>query len=119
MRNLRFFGYHGVFDEENKLGQAFSVHLDLYIDLTDAGQTDDINSTVNYADVYQVVRAIVEGPAVKTLERLGHLMSERLLNEFSRLQTIRLEIVKPNAPIPGIFDEVSVVLSRGRVDSTS
>ena len=48
LKGMRFFGYHGVFPEENKLGQQYIVGLELKLDLSDAAQTDDLAYTVNY-----------------------------------------------------------------------
>ncbi|MDF2720161.1 MAG: dihydroneopterin aldolase [Paenibacillus sp.] len=61
LSRMQFYGYHGVFPEENKLGQRFYVDLALSLDLSEAGRTDDLDKTVNYAEVYERVKTIVEG----------------------------------------------------------
>ena len=78
LMGMEFFGYHGVLPEENKLGQRFVVDLVLELDLHQAGLNDDLNATINYAEVYQEVRELVEDahkPSVKNyraaMEQMG------------------------------------------------
>ena len=55
LENLEFFAYHGVFDHEKENGQTFFVSVTLDVDLTSAGQTDDLDETVNYGEVYDII----------------------------------------------------------------
>lgn len=68
---MEFYGYHGVFTEENKLAQRFKVDLTAELDLSKAGQTDDLEQTINYAELYHVCKDIVEGEPVKLVETLA------------------------------------------------
>lgn len=62
LNEMAFYGYHGVLEEETRLGQRFSVTVSLATDLQQAGETDDLAKTVNYAEVYELCKGIVEGP---------------------------------------------------------
>lgn len=53
LRGLQFHGFHGVKQEEKKLGQKFFVDVDAWLDLSTAGATDDISDTVSYTDIYR------------------------------------------------------------------
>lgn len=53
LRGLRFHGYHGVFKEERKLGQKFVVDVDAWLDLSRAGETDSLEHSVSYAELYR------------------------------------------------------------------
>lgn len=53
LKGLVFHGYHGVLEEERRLGQKFVVDIEASADLSRAGATDDLQDTVNYAAVYQ------------------------------------------------------------------
>jgi dihydroneopterin aldolase len=55
VNGMDFYGYHGVYEEENKLGQRFSADVILEMDTKEAGRTDNLNLTVNYAEVYEKV----------------------------------------------------------------
>ena len=53
LRGLQFHGFHGVKPEEKKLGQKFLVDVDAWLDLSDAGKTDNTSDTVSYTDIYR------------------------------------------------------------------
>jgi dihydroneopterin aldolase len=114
IRKMQFFGFHGVLPGENQVGQRFLVSLKMYLSLRQAGQTDDLADTVNYAEVFASVRRIVEGPPFKLLERLAAVIAEQLLAEFPCIEGLRVEVEKPGAPIPGVFDSVIVAIERFR-----
>ena len=71
LRGLQFFAYHGVMDEEKTLGQRFFVDVDLMRDLSLAGQSDQVQDTINYAEVYQVIKLIVTEERYHLIERLA------------------------------------------------
>ncbi|WP_374723870.1 dihydroneopterin aldolase [Calidifontibacillus erzurumensis] len=114
LNKLQFYGYHGVMPEENKLGQRFTVDLILELDLTKAGQSDDLNETVNYAEVYQIVKSIVEGKPSKLIEHLAEQLAAALLKSFSKIDFCTVKITKPDPPIPGCYESVAVEIRRGR-----
>ena len=58
VEGMEFYGYHGVFEEENKLGQRFKVDLTAELDLSKAGKTDDLSYTINYAELYVQFRIV-------------------------------------------------------------
>lgn len=112
LTGLEYFGYHGVMPEENKLGQRFLVDLELYLDLRKAGSNDDLMASINYAQVYEDVKAVVEGPALQTIEAVAETIAANLKNTYSRLEQVKISVHKPEAPIAGIFHDVSVTLER-------
>lgn len=121
LRDLAFYGYHGVLPEEQRLGQRFIVSLRLGLDLQTAGQTDDLELTVNYADVAEAVQAIVEGPPFKLIEALAEQIAQLILFQFARVQTVSVRIEKPSAPIsvvPTSGVAVEIHRSRDAADSS-
>jgi dihydroneopterin aldolase len=111
---MPFFGYHGVFPEENKLGQRFVVSMDLYVNLAPAGASDDVADTVNYGEVYDLVKAIVEGPHVRLIETLAEKIAQSALCAFPKLSGVRVDVEKPGAPVVGVLDTVCVQIERWR-----
>ncbi|WP_067623728.1 dihydroneopterin aldolase [Alicyclobacillus acidiphilus] len=111
---MQFYGYHGALAEERALGQRFVVSVWLRCDLRAAGERDDLNLTVNYAEVYQVVRRIVEGTPKRLLEAVAEDLARHILEHFSPVQSVAVEIQKPGAPIEGVFDSVAVKIKRHR-----
>ncbi|MQR93981.1 dihydroneopterin aldolase [Fictibacillus phosphorivorans] len=115
VNGMRFYGYHGVFNEEQKLGQRFNVDVVLSMDLSQAGLTDELDHTVNYGEVYAVVKEIVEGEPVKLLESLAEAISASILSKFMLVDEVMVKVIKPDPPIPGHYESVAVEITRGRV----
>lgn len=111
LEGMEFFGYHGVIPEENKLGQRFIVDVCMYLDLRKAGKRDDLTETVNYAEVYHKVKAIVEGKPVKLIETLADRIAAAILCS-DLVSSVQVTVSKPGAPINGIFGNVSVTVNR-------
>lgn len=114
LKGLKFYGYHGVFEEENTLGQRYEVDVTLFLPLKKAGQTDDLNYSIDYGKVYLLIKDIVEGQRKKLIEALAETISEQLFYTFSSLRACQLKITKPNPPIDGIYDGVAVQIFRER-----
>lgn len=112
---MEFYGYHGVFAAENELGQRFRVDIECGLDMTEAGASDNLETTVSYADVYQVVQVIMEQEEyVKLLERLAHKIIQTIFAQFPLIQDVRVRIIKPDPPIRGHYEHVGVEMKRGR-----
>ncbi|HBG1533403.1 TPA: dihydroneopterin aldolase [Clostridioides difficile] len=114
LSNLGFYGYHGVFKEENFLGQKFFVDMELYIDSREAGLSDDINKSVSYAEVYNVVKDITENKQFNLLEALAENIAEEVLNKFILINGVMVRVRKPEAPVNGIYDYFGVEIRRTR-----
>ncbi|OMF25299.1 dihydroneopterin aldolase [Paenibacillus sp. FSL H8-0548] len=114
IKGMKFYGYHGVFPEENKLGQKYYVDIELNMDLEQAAQTDDLSLTINYADIHALAKSIVEGAPFKLIEALtGHIAS-RVLEAYTMVNEVTVRVTKPNPPFDIHFDGVTVELRRKR-----
>jgi len=109
---MQFYAYHGVFEEETRLGQKFEVDLEMFLDLKKPGKSDCIEDTVNYAHVYEIVRDLVTGTKKKLLEALAESIADELLRQFPILEII-VRVRKPQPPIPGHLQSVIVEIRRG------
>ncbi|MBC2151621.1 dihydroneopterin aldolase [Listeria innocua] len=116
LNELAFYGYHGVLQEETKLGQTFRVSLILGLSTKKAGQSDSVDDTVSYADVYDTVKGIVEGTPFKLIEALAEKIASEVLTDYPLLEEITVKLIKPNPPIPGHYDSVAVEIKRKRSD---
>ncbi len=114
LARMCFFGYHGVFEEEQKLGQKFMVDVTLFLDLQQAGATDDLTATVNYAEVYETVKSIVEGKPFKLIEALAECIASTLLATYAKINACTVGVIKPNPPFAIHFDGVTVEIHRKR-----
>ena len=114
IRGMRFFGYHGVIPEENKLGQQFIVDVELTLDLEEAAAADDLAKTVNYADLHARVKRIVEGPPCRLIEALARRIATDLLATYTNINEALVRVTKPHPPFDIHFDGVTVELRRKR-----
>ncbi|RAL23196.1 dihydroneopterin aldolase [Thermoflavimicrobium daqui] len=108
-----FYGYHGVYEEENRLGQRFHVDLEMKLDLSIAAKQDDLHQTVDYGRVYEVVKQEVEETRVQLIETLAENIAAKLLANF-RIMEILVRVTKPDPPIPGYYESVGVEIVRRR-----
>lgn len=114
LRDLGFYGYHGLFSEEERLGQRFFIDLECGVDLTAPGETDTIGHTVSYADLYDVVKATFEAKRTKLIEAVGHNIVSALFESFDDINWIVIRIRKPEAPIAMVRGEAAIELHRVR-----
>ncbi|MFD2761427.1 dihydroneopterin aldolase [Lentibacillus juripiscarius] len=114
LNGMAFYGYHGLFEEEKKLGQRFSVDAELKFSLKKPGKSDDMNDSIDYGDAYELVKEVMEGKPVNLLEALAETISERLFQSYSILEACRIRITKPDPPIPGHYRSVAAEIFRER-----
>ena len=114
VKGMQFYGYHGVFEEENRLGQKFGVDLELLLDLEKAATMDDLEATVNYAELHALTKKIVEGTPFKLIEALAGSIATQLLSAYTMINEVTVRVTKPNPPFDIHFDGVTVELRRKR-----
>ncbi len=114
LKGMIFYGYHGVLPEEQTLGQRFVVDVVLHLDLRAAGISDDLDATVNYVEVYQSVKSVVEGTPRKLIEAVAEEIAVNILDEYD-IEAVRVKVKKPEVPIKGsILKYASVEIFRER-----
>ncbi|KAG6535006.1 hypothetical protein ZIOFF_008923 [Zingiber officinale] len=112
LRGLKFHGFHGVKPEEKKLGQKFVIDVDAWLDLNDAGKSDDISDTVSYTDIYRIVKEVVEGPSQNLLESVAHLIANTTLLKHPQISAVRVKVGKPHVAVHGTIDYLGVEILR-------
>lgn len=118
LRNVRFRAFHGVLPQEGIVGNDYLVNLVLDYDFSSAMQTDELQGTLNYAEVYQKVREEMAVPS-KLLEHVAGRIAHRLFSDFPEIQKLQLSITKVNPPMGGDSDGagVEVVLTNDKTYS--
>lgn len=114
LSRMEFYGYHGVYPEENQLGQRFYVDVELYLPLQQAGTTDQLEYTVNYAEVYATVKEQVEGRKFQLIEALAESIASEVLQTYTSINEITVRVIKPHPPFNIVFDGVTVEINRKR-----
>lgn len=110
---MAFFGCHGVLPEERSIPQKFIVDLDLYLDLSKAAAEDDLALTVDYSQVFLIVKDLVENRSYKLLETLAGNIAQVLLDSFP-ITGVDATVYKPTAPIRGDFTYFAVKVKKIR-----
>lgn len=113
IKDFEVHAFHGVLAEEKKLGQKFIVSLELMLDFTDAAENDDLEKTINYAEVCYSVEEFMKENTYDLIETVANKLSIYLLNQYSIIEKIKVLIKKPWAPIARPLDYVATEVERG------
>ncbi len=106
------FGYHGVFDHEAKNGQDFYVDLEISLDLSAASKSDDLNDTIDYGSLADLVVEEITGERVELIERLAGRIADRIKKQFAEIEKISVTVHKPKAPVSAQVADISVTITR-------
>ena len=114
LHNAVFYAYHGALTDEQTLGGKFEVDVELHCDLTAAKETDDLKQTVNYEQVYSLMKRIVTEKKYYLIEALAHSIGQGILSGFPQVQKAIVRVRKPGAPIHGVVDTIEVHIESQR-----
>ncbi|TND10617.1 MAG: dihydroneopterin aldolase [Bacteroidetes bacterium] len=98
---------HGCLDEEAVIGGDYIVHVELYADLAKASVTDDLDDTLDYVTVYNIVKTEMAIRS-KLIEHVAQRIASRLKKEFTSLERGSVTVIKLRPPIHGNVEQVSV-----------
>lgn len=107
IEKMEFYSYHGCFEEERKIGTWFNVDLSMEVDTSKAEETDNLDDTVNYQEVYAVVKREIMIPS-KLLENVAKRILNAIKKEFPAVSYAWVKIKKMNPPLGGKMESVSV-----------
>jgi dihydroneopterin aldolase len=108
---IRCYGYTGYFPEEQVLGQWFEVDLTIWMDLSVTGSDDQLENTLNYADVVERVTNLLETSRFKTIEKLNAVIIDAVL-AFAPVQKVHSRLVKLSPPIPRFGGSIAIAMTR-------
>jgi len=111
LHGTQFYGYHGVHDEERRLGQRFLVDVELSLDVSAAASHDDVSSAVDYSQVHAVVVEIGTQQTFRLLETLATRIASALLDRFP-IRGVVVRATKPAPALAGVLAGVSVEVTR-------
>ena len=114
IKNIEIFAKHGMFPEENSLGQKFIISAELYTDFRNAGKSDEFESTLDYGRNCQIIKRFVESNTFRLIETVAEGLAEKLLLENPAMLKVKLEIKKPWAPVAMHLETISVEIERSR-----
>ena len=106
---MKFYAFHGVLEQERKVGNIFIVDLILHLDLSQASITDNLSDTVNYASVYEIINREMNIPS-NLLEHIAGRILKRIKENFPCIDNIEISISKLNPPLGGDIESATVTL---------
>lgn len=107
LKNMVFYGYHGVYSAEKELGQRIEVDVELVSDLTGAGKADDFDQTIDYVDIFTMVKEIVEEGQYNLMEGIATAILDQLNSSYD-LEQVTVRVRKPQPPVGGLMDCLEV-----------
>lgn len=113
LRDVHFFAHHGVMQQEREIGAWFTIDIKLEIDDCSCAESDLIDGTVSYADVYDILREEMQQPS-DLLEHVCNRISKRLYESFTQIRAIRITLCKDTPPMGGDRLKAAVTLSSRR-----
>jgi len=114
IEGLKAWGKHGVLDFEKQYPQAFTVDMEIWADLSKAYLSDNLEDTVNYACIYEVIKTVIETQSFRLVERLAFVILEKVFRHDVRIQRIRIRLIKNKAPLEGQVDSIGVEIEKNR-----
>ncbi|MBU1012010.1 MAG: dihydroneopterin aldolase [Bacteroidetes bacterium] len=109
IEGMEFFAYHGCFKEEQIIGTKFIVDLFIETETSLAEETDDLTKTINYLEVYSIVKKEMEIKS-KLLENAGRRILSSLKHNFPNTKNMTVKISKLNPPLGGKIKNVSLTI---------
>ncbi len=98
LKGIQLYAFHGVLPQETAVGANFYIDLKLKTDFTHAAQTDELEDTVSYAEVYEAIKKEMQTPS-KLLEHVCQRIAIRLFQDFPAIEALEIELTKENPPI--------------------
>jgi dihydroneopterin aldolase len=106
-------GYHGVYEEETRLGQRFIIDMTCYLDFA-SEEIDELSKTVSYENLYATLEEIVTGKPFHLIETLAEHIANSMFENYKRIQKVDVRVTKPEAPLPMVAGQVGIAISRER-----
>jgi|TARA_B100000959_G_scaffold283238_1_gene351621 dihydroneopterin aldolase len=115
LKNMNFYGYHGVYDFEKEQGTNFEIDLELFTALSKSSKSDNIKDTINYEEVYELVKKEFGSKSYFLLEKLADSISRSIFKAY-KIDKLIIRVRKIDAPIDGKLDSVEIELKRKKID---
>jgi len=115
LKNMNFYGYHGVYDFEKEQGTNFEIDLELFTALSKSSKSDNIKDTINYEEVYELVKKVFCSKSYFLLEKLADSISRSIFKSY-KIDKLIIRVRKIDTPIDGKLDSVEVELKRKKID---
>jgi dihydroneopterin aldolase len=114
IKDLQVYAYHGVAQEEKVIGQMFLVCLKIGVNLEKPATSDDVNDTLNYANICNDVQTVMQSKKCNLIEAAALDLIEYLFRRYASIMEISVMLKKPWAPMGHHLKYAAVELERKR-----
>jgi len=111
LEGMQFYAYHGHFEVEQIVGNQFTVDLTIETELTYAAENDSINGTINYQEIYDLVKKEMDQKS-RLLENVAYRILNTLNESFPEIKKSEIKLSKLNPPMGGKIEKASIILSK-------
>lgn len=109
LEGLEFFAYHGYYDEEQKVGNKYSLDITIHTDFSKAAQNDRLRGTVNYEELYQIAVEVMNERS-RLLEHIAWRLIEKVRVQYPDVQKVHVSVSKFNPPIGGVCQRSRITM---------
>jgi dihydroneopterin aldolase len=110
VEGIKVYAYHGCLEEESKIGTNYTVDVLMDTDFSEAAKTDDLEKTIDYVIVYNIVKTQMAIRS-KLIEQVGQRIVDELKKQFDTLKKVEVKVTKINPPMNGNVERVSIIIT--------
>lgn len=110
LKNMHFYAYHGVLEQEKRMGNDFLVNVNFSADVSKSFQSDEVEDTINYAEIYELIKAEMAIPS-QLLEHVAGRIFFGIKNLFPQIEALEVRLAKMNPPVSGEVESSEVTIS--------
>ena len=111
LEDVKIYAYHGVLPEENIIGTYYILNVEIHTDLWDAAVSDNLNDTISYADINEIIHNEMKVKS-KLLEHVAGRIITKISEKFNQISYIKLRITKTSPPMKGEMKGASIELEK-------
>ena len=113
---LRLYAYHGVMEQERKVGAYFTIDCEVEADMQEAITHDFVDGTISYADIFETIKREMSTPSYLVEHAAGRI-ADAILNEYPKAHSVRIRLMKENPPMGADCLGAGVEIVKLRVES--
>lgn len=109
LENMEFYAYHGCFQEERVVGTKYVISVSLAVDIQQAMASDNLHDTINYQEVYSIIKEEMEIPS-NLIEHVAGRIVSSIKKQCPTIEKVNLRLSKYNPPLGGQVEKVTIEL---------
>jgi len=114
LKGMTFYAFHGHIESERNNGIILEVDIELTLDLSKAMESDELDDTVDYREIYSTIKEVVMLYKHRLLEKVGSQIIKKLFNNFILIKSIKTSIRKLSPSVGGVVNNIEIIISRDR-----